>query len=118
MRWLPLMLFTVGCSSAGTYYDLALAPNPDPFVAGEEISLDIEISSIATGEMVTGATVTAEPWMPDMGHGTSGAVTVTELGDGLYQGVWTFSMAGTWDVTLGIDGDEGFQETLVSFDVQ
>lgn len=52
------------------------------------------------GQPVTGATVTVALWMPAHGHGAP-APSVVEHGGGEYDAhAVTFTMPGTWDVTV------------------
>jgi len=57
------------------------------------------------GAPVDGLRVTVEPWMPDMGHGSSVSPTVTASGGGAY--VVTdvyFPMPGRWDLNSSFTG--------------
>ena len=87
----------------GDLYELALTPDPDPFVAGAA-ALEILLLDVEAGAPVAGADVTIEPWMTAHGHGISEPPVVTELGDGLYDATWEFSMPGAWELTFSIDG--------------
>jgi hypothetical protein len=54
--------------------------------------------------MVSGATITVKPWMPDHGHGTSAQALVTPsatTGQYVIDPLYLF-MAGYWTVTLTI----------------
>lgn len=53
----------------------------------------------ANGVPWKGATVNVSLWMPAHGHGAP-APSMTDQGDGTYTGSVTFSMAGSWDVTV------------------
>ncbi|MGE0326121.1 MAG: FixH family protein [Polyangiaceae bacterium] len=64
----------------------------------------------ANGDNVSGATLTVNPNMPAHGHGSSKAVAVTDMGDGMYQLDPVYmQMAGHWavpiSVTMGADTD-------------
>lgn len=126
---LPLLLALAGCAETEEptdtgggvrtddgLYDLALAPDPDPPVAGDA-ALEIAIAVVATGAALEGATVTVEPWMTDMGHGTPEPPAVEEIGGGVYRATWTYSMPGTWDVTIQVDGEAGVDSATVAYDV-
>ncbi len=54
----------------------------------------------AQGQPVTGATLTATPFMPKHGHGTSVVPTVTSEGDGYQVNPLYLFMPGLWKVTL------------------
>lgn len=54
-------------------------------------------------EDVTGADISAEPWMPSMGHGVMESPTVMEKGGGLYNlHNVVLSMTGDWELRLRI----------------
>lgn len=62
------------------------------------------------GKAVEGATVTVDPQMPSMGHGSSEKAKVEEVGGGKYKATpVTFTMAGPWTVTINVEanGDTG-----------
>jgi hypothetical protein len=73
--------------------------SPDPAQLGRNI-LTVQING-ANGIPVTGATLQVVPFMTTHGHGSSENPVVTENGAGSYtaQRV-TFTMSGTWRVTL------------------
>jgi len=62
-----------------------------------------------------GYTIEAEPFMPDMGHGSSGNEAATGKGSGRYSGTVNFSMKGSWviKVNLSKNGEKLSQEELV-----
>lgn len=53
-------------------------------------------------EQIDGAQVYIFPWMPLMGHGSSGNVNPVTLGDGMYKGKVDFNMPGSWTVADSI----------------
>ena len=55
--------------------------------------------------------------MPAHGHGISGEPLVTEVGDGTYTAVFAFSMSGTWEVTISVDGSAGADSVTIPYDV-
>jgi hypothetical protein len=57
------------------------------------------------GGAVEGLRLTVIPWMPDMGHGTSQAPMVTEVGGGVYRiDRLALFMAGRWQLRTRIGG--------------
>ncbi|MHB8873736.1 MAG: FixH family protein [Myxococcaceae bacterium] len=71
---------------------------PDPARRGSN-AMSVLIKS-ANDLRVPGATLTAQTWMPAMGHG-SATPSVVEEGAGLYTvSNVSFTMGGTWEVTL------------------
>jgi hypothetical protein len=49
---------------------------------------------------VDDATITLDPQMPSMGHGSPGSVNPTLASSGVYDGQLSFSMAGEWETTV------------------
>lgn len=80
----------------------------------------IEVRDAATDEVVDGAVVTAEPFMPDHGHGTPIAPEVAD-GDGAGRYVierinlW---MPGLWEVRVGVAGGERADRVVFAFCVE
>ncbi|WP_237249489.1 FixH family protein [Sphingobacterium faecale] len=62
-----------------------------------------------------GYTIEAKPFMPDMGHGSSGNEAATGKGNGRYSGTVNFSMKGPWIVKVNLlkNGEKVSQEELV-----
>jgi YtkA-like len=85
-----------GASAIFTFVLVSSDPAPP---ADETNVLTLQVLD-ASGQPVTGATVTAVPTMPLMSHGTS-TVTVTPNADGSYtlQPVYLF-MAGLWEIAI------------------
>lgn len=52
------------------------------------------------GGPITDLTVTVVPDMPSMGHGSSGNVDPTHVGDGRYEGSANLTMPGEWRIVL------------------
>lgn len=96
-------------------YTLELAPERDPFVAGDQSELHI----VVTGEAgpTTSAALSLTPWMPDMGHGIAQAPEVVGDGDA-YLATWVFSMPGYWELTIDIDAEHGADQAVVAYDVE
>jgi hypothetical protein len=71
-------------------------------------TFDIQLTVVdaTTGKPMDGLAVTAVPWMPAMGHGTSVTPTVTPAGEGHYvlSNVSMF-MPGTWQLRTTITGE-------------
>jgi hypothetical protein len=66
---------------------------------------------------VTEYTVTFDPQMPTMGHGSPNNVQPVHIGDGHYEGKANFTMTGLWRLHLTIkDGTETVKDGI-SFDV-
>ena len=89
-------------SAAGTYTVDACA-SPAPPVRGEN-AFAFAITT-AAGAPATGLTVSVQPWMPDMGHGSPTTPTVTDLGNGVYQVTnVVFQMGGLWQLRTTLTG--------------
>ena len=62
-----------------------------------------EVRPGAAAVPVEGAAVHVEPYMPSMGHGSTGSVDPVPTGTpGTYAGSLFFSMAGDWDTTVTV----------------
>jgi hypothetical protein len=67
------------------------------------------------GAAVTGATMTATPYMPDHGHGTSVVPTITPAGDAYTVGPLYLYMAGLWQITLQAQSTAGNDSGVFQF---
>lgn len=75
--------------------------SPVPPTVGYDAA-QLEITD-ATGEPVSGLTLTIVPWMAAHGHGASVAPTVTETMPGVYVATpLDFFMAGNWELMTAI----------------
>ncbi len=101
-------------TSAGLY-DLTLAFEGEVVVGPAEAELAVEDP---TDGPVEGAVVRIEPYMPLHGHGVSEEPAVEELGEGRYAAGWVFPMAGTWEVTVTVEGEAGADEAVIDVDVR
>lgn len=110
-------LILLACSSEPAELDVMLhAIDPDPPVAGEDITATLHLMWADDGGDVTDADVVVTPWMPAHGHGIDTEVSVSELGEGEYEAGFIFSMPGTWE--LQVDVDDGAGTGLVEVEVQ
>jgi len=74
-------------------------------VNGDITSWRLLVERATTGAPITGATITAKPWMPDHGHGTSVRAVITEeavAGQYTAAPLYLF-MAGLWQIMFTID---------------
>jgi hypothetical protein len=92
---------TVTTDSGALHLVLTATPNP-PVVGTNEF--DLTVTKAADGSPVDGLTVSVQPFMPAMDHGTS-APTVTAMGGGHYrvENVYTF-MPGLWELETTVSG--------------
>lgn len=97
-------------------YELLVSYTPDPPVAGDT-TLTVEIHDAASDELLTGATLTVTPWMPDHGHGVSEAPVVVEDA-GVYTVTFAYSMPGTWELTFEVDGSLGVDSGVLTVEVE
>lgn len=86
--------------------------DPNPVFKGDN---DWKVTVVdASGADVTGATLTAKPFMPDHGHGSSIVPTVTELGGGAYDvDHLNLFMPGIWQVTIDVTTAAGVHDAAV-----
>lgn len=97
-------------------YVLELTPSADPWLAGEAVSLEIEVR--ADGEPTADAALVVTPTMPAMGHGVEQDPVVEALGDGRFTASWTYSMAGYWELELDVTAAQGQDVAVVGYEVQ
>lgn len=93
--------FTTGATRylLAVRFDAALRAGSNPIT----VALHETDDGGATWSPVTGASFEVEPFMPSMGHGSTGSAPPTPAGDpGRYQGALSFSMAGDWDTTFTV----------------
>lgn len=70
------------------------------------------------GDAIVGATVTVDPQMPSMGHGSSEVAVVTDNGDGTYRAFpVTFQMGGPWTVTVDAEAGEMTGQLVLDYNV-
>jgi hypothetical protein len=89
--------------------------SPNPIERGE---VALQVKAMDTkGVALDGVTMSAVPWMPAMGHGTSVVPTVTPKGNGIYEltNVNLF-MPGHWEVRITMSGAVTDKSTF-AFDV-
>ena len=70
------------------------------------------------GDPATGVTVGLVPWMPAHNHGIPQDVTVSEAGAGAYEATFAFSMPGSWELQLDLDGEPGQDTARYEVEVQ
>ncbi len=61
--------------------------------------------------------LTIDPQMPSMGHGSPNNVNPTHVGDGHYVGTANFTMTGTWAVGIDIYDGTTAVDTTASFEI-
>jgi hypothetical protein len=70
------------------------------------------------GDPVVGATVTVDPQMPSMGHGSSEVAVVADNGDGTYRAFpVTFQMGGPWTVTIDAEAGDATGQLVLDYNV-
>lgn len=100
-------------SANGMFHVSLLSSAASPPVIGDLTDWTMQIAD-AQGAMVTGATITVKPFMPDHGHGTDAVANVTaDSTAGQYDvaPLYLF-MAGYWTVTFTIT-DGAVTDTVV-----
>ena len=96
-------------------YELSVQMSPDPPVTGDA-TLTVEIQDGATGDPISGATLTVVPWMPDHGHGLAEPPLVVE-DQGVYTVTFAYTMPGTWELTFQVDGALGADSAVLTVEV-
>lgn len=94
-------LLTQKCQSGSLTLELRTAPQPA--TRGNNLAR-IRVTD-ANGAIVSGLHVTAEPWMPAMGHGVATKPVTTEPEPGVYElNPVYLPMAGTWQLRVDLSG--------------
>lgn len=98
----PAQPFMTVASDSGQL-SIALRSDPQPPARGTNaFRLTVTDSS---GAAVDGVDVAVQPWMPDMGHGSSTNPTVMAMGQGMYDvSGCSMPMAGTWQLRITFSG--------------
>lgn len=67
----------------------------------------VKVTRHGDGQPVTDLVVSVVPDMPSMGHGSSGNIDPTHVGDGRYEGSVNLTMPGEWRIVFDFvrDGD-------------
>jgi len=78
---------------------------PDQPPTRGDVSMQLAISDVQTGEPAAGLQLQVLPWMPAMGHGTSIQPTLFESAPGIYQlDHLVLFMPGTWQIRTELQG--------------
>ncbi len=94
-------LYTDPDTQKGTKYVTSLNFVDAPVVGLNPVIVTLHWMESATSfPAVDDATITLDPQMPSMGHGSPGSVDPTPTSLGRYEGKLSFSMAGTWETTV------------------
>ena len=96
--------FAVGTGMAATSYVLSMNFASAPVVGLNPIAVRLYSSSDTgmTFTPVDDASIAIDPWMPSMGHGSTGNVNPTLVASGLYEGKVSFSMTGAWETRVTV----------------
>lgn len=91
------------------------------FIASPELGhneLRVQLTN-ADGSALEGALVASDVWCPEHGHGSGDTPMCSEHGHGSYLvNNVVFTMPGTWDVHLYVSSPAGYDELVVSYDVE
>jgi len=103
-------------SAHGSFSVSLVASTASPPVIGDTTSWTLLVERAVTSAPITGATITAKPWMPDHGHGTSVRAVISE---GAVAGQYTVAplylfMAGLWQITFTIGDGTTTDEVVYS----
>jgi hypothetical protein len=90
--------------------------DPGPPVRGDN-TWQVEVTD-ASDQPVSGVILTAVPFMPDHGHGTSRVPEVTASGGGFQVRPVNLFMPGLWEVTLSAQSSAGTDSTVFGFCIE
>jgi hypothetical protein len=96
-------LFVLNSDSGQARVEVRTAPDQPP--TRGNVSMRLSITDATTGAPQAGLDLSAVPWMPAMGHGTSVTPTIAETSPGVYdlENLALF-MPGTWQIRTDWDG--------------
>ncbi len=104
-------------SSEEGYFKGQFVPEHDPPISGRN-SLEFFLAT-DDGEPVVGAEVTAMPFMPSMGHGSTEDPAVEEQEDGQYLVTdIVYTMKGEWTLTIDVETDSAEDSFVLFYDVE
>jgi hypothetical protein len=97
--------FTLGTGTMAERYVVSMNATATQMVGPNPITVTVYRSTdmSMTFTPVNDATVTVDPQMPSMGHGSSGSVNPTFVASGAYQGQLNYSMPGAWETTVTVN---------------
>lgn len=85
-------------SEAGDFI-ISASIDPDPPIVGRH-TMTLSVTDLSSTPVLE-ASIEVDPQMPAHGHGSNETPLVTEIGEGTYEAYpVTFTMPGTWEVTV------------------
>lgn len=111
----PADPYAVVATESGAF---SIEARTSPIQPPERGLVDVELRvEDAAGEPAAGVLVDVEPWMPDMGHGTSTHPAVKEMDGGRYvaSDLGLF-MPGRWELRATIGGNPN-DRAIISFQI-
>ncbi|HTA90559.1 MAG TPA: FixH family protein [Polyangiaceae bacterium] len=107
-------LLVLNSDSGQARVEVRTAPEQPP--TRGNVSMQLSITDATTGAPESGLELSAVPWMPAMGHGTSVTPTIVETSPGVYdlENLVLF-MPGTWQIRT--DWDASVEHVTPTFDI-
>jgi len=100
-------------SKMGLFSVSLLSAEPGPPVKGFNTWV-IHVTDAQSGASLDNLKLTAVPFMPDHGHGTSTVVMISAMGGGAYQLMpLNLFMAGLWQTTITLTAPDGRADQVV-----
>lgn len=102
----------------GASYIVALIQPRNPIVGINDLELAVyKKAGMMDFPPDSSMTITMEPEMPSMGHGSPNNVDPVHMGMGHYKGKVNFTMTGLWHLNLGFHTAEGPADTTTYFEI-
>jgi len=100
-------------------YFVTLRTLKSPEVGINDFNITVHTrQDMMTHPAVEDLTVSIEPIMPSMGHGSDGNVNPVHTNGGMYEGKVSFNMTGDWEITVTLtDDDEEIGSVVYSLDL-
>ncbi len=107
-------MLVLNSDSGQARVEVRTAPEQPP--TRGNVSMQLSITDATTGAPESGLELSAVPWMPAMGHGTSVTPTIVETAPGVYdlENLVLF-MPGTWQIRT--DWDASVEHVTPTFDI-
>jgi hypothetical protein len=110
--------FSVVSEADGKTYFISLLEPSKPEVGINDIEFTVHYrENMMSFPAAENLSITIEPEMPSMGHGSPNNVNPTHIGNGHYKGKVNFTMTGWWRVNIDVSKDGEPIGNDLSFDV-
>lgn len=106
-------------TSGGSFY-VEWWPEPVPVPLNEMFEIRLRVfEATDRSELVGGAALTAEAWMPDHNHGSPLDPRIEAHGDGTFTGRgFLLQMEGRWELRIGVAAEGRMERAVFEIDLE